>query len=68
MRARIKCACCNCQCDHWARCMCRHCYDRARLLGMLASFPCRTRGMGRQVYDAAYYRAWRARRKEQARG
>ena len=65
---RICCALCHCQKDHWARCLCRSCYDHARSFGMLSAFPCRKRGMGRKVYDAAYHREKRRRRKEQERG
>ncbi len=67
-RKRVLCALCSCWRDHWCRWLCRPCYDHTRKMGMLNAFPCAKRGMGRKVYDAAYHREWRARRKAAARG
>lgn len=48
-----------------ARGLCKRCYYGAQRLGILDRFPCRRWGRRTIVFDAAYHREWRRRRKEQ---
>ncbi len=67
MRPLILCPLCEEVKPVEARGLCKNCYYGAKRLGIRERFPC-TRWGHRRAYDAAYHRAWRAKRKAAANG